>query len=292
LCIVARMPTNNSHKTLYQTLLKLLRPLVRMLLHRGVSAPEFTEIVRRAYVSVADADFCIDMRKQTTSRIAVLTGLNRLEVARLRDNGNEDDNGPRMFHNRAARVVGGWTSDPRFAPDGTARDLPLGGKHSFTTLVVDYSGGMPVRAVLDELKRVGSVRATDDGLLHLCAEAYIPVDGDDDKLRLMGVAASDLLNTLHHNVNHSDQPSRFQLTVDNSRMSDEAIAQFRTLCDEKSMQLLKEFDAWLNAHATAEAGHGSDSKPNSKPKPGTENKVRRVGVGIYFFEDQEPSDEQ
>jgi len=285
LCIVTRMPTNNSHKTLYQTLLKLLRPLVRMLLHRGVSAPEFTEIVRRAYVSVADTDFGIDRRKQTTSRIAVLTGLNRLEVARLREIDAGADDSPRMFHNRAARVVGGWTSDARFAPAGHARDLPLEGEHSFTALVADYSGGMPVRAVLDELKRVGSVRATDDGLLHLCAEAYIPVDGDDDKLRLMGVAASDLLNTLHHNVNRGDQPSRFQLTVDNSRMSDEAIAQFRTLCDEKSMQLLKEFDAWLNAHA------GTEPDTEKKSTTGTE-KIRRVGVGIYFFEDQESSNEQ
>jgi len=281
----ARMTANNSNKVLYRTLLKLLRPLVRMLLHRGVSASEFTDIVRRAYVSVADSDFGINKRKQTTSRIAVLTGLNRLEVARLREIDDDADDSPRMFHNRAARVVSGWTSDPRFAPDGIARDLPVAGKHSFTSLVVDYSGGMPARAVLDELKRVGSVRETDGGLLHLCAEAYIPVDGDDDKLQLMGIAASDLLNTLHHNVNHSDQPSRFQLMVDNSRMSDEAIAQFRKLCDEKSLELLKEFDVWLNAHATPPSSADSNGKKSDAEK------VRRVGVGIYFFEDQEPSDE-
>jgi len=280
------MTTNNSNKVLYQTLLKLLRPLVRILLHRGVSTAEFTEIVRRVYVSVADSEFGIGKRKQTTSRIAVLTGLNRLEVARLREVDDATDDGPRMFHNRAARVIGGWTNDARFAPDGIARDLPLEGEHSFTALVIDYSGGMPVRAVLDELKRVGNVRETEDGLLHLCAEAYIPVDGDDDKLRLMGVAASDLLNTLHHNVNHSDQPSRFQLMVDNSHMSEEAIEQFRTLCDEKSLQLLKEFDVWLSAHATRATEPDSNRK-----KPGADN-VRRVGVGVYFFEDQEQSDEQ
>lgn len=280
------MTTNNSNKVLYQTLLKLLRPLVRMLLHRGVSAPEFTEIVRRAYVSVADADFGIEKRKQTTSRIAVLTGLNRIEVARLRELADAEDNdGPRMFYNRAARVVSGWTSDPRFAPDGVARDLPLEGDQGFTTLVADYSGGMPVRAVLDELKRVGTVRETSDGLLHLCAEAYIPVAGDEDQLQLMGIAASDLLNTLHHNVNHKNQPSRFQLWVDNSRLSDEAIAQFRTLCDEKSLQLLKEFDAWLNANASAKNSDSDNKTANTQ-------KRRRAGVGIYFFEDQEQSHEQ
>jgi hypothetical protein len=119
--------------------------------------------------------------------------------------------------------------------------------------------------------------------LHLCAEAYIPVAGDEEQLQLMGMAASDLLNTLHHNVNEKHLPSRFQLSVDNSRMTDEAIARFRELCDEKSMQLLKEFDAWLNAN---------EQKPGTESDSGKKEaeKVRRVGVGIYFFEDQESSD--
>lgn len=275
------MPTT-PNSILYRTLHQLLKPLVRMLLHRGISAPEFTDIIRRTYVSVADAEFGIENRKQTTSRIAVLTGLNRLEVARLRDIDVGAEDGPRKFYNRAARVVSGWVSDPRFAPSGVAADLPLDGEGGFATLVNDYSGGMPARAVLDELKRVGCVRETQEGLLHLCAEAYIPVAGDDEQLQLMGVAASDLLNTLHHNVNHKQLPSRFQLSVDNSRMSDEAIARFRELCDEKSMQLLKEFDAWLSANENEPDSTENDKNPRAETPTG-----RRVGVGIYFFEDQE-----
>lgn len=281
------MTTNNN--ALYRTLHQLLKPLVRMLLHRGISAPEFTELVRRAYVSVAESEFGIEKRKQTTSRIAVLTGLNRLEVARLRDPAADQEEAPRKFYNRAARVIGGWVSDPRFAPGGIAADLPLEGPDGFNALVVDYSGGMPVRAVLDELKRVDCVRETADGLLHLCTEAYIPAGGDEDQLQLMGIAASDLLNTLHHNVNQKHLPSRLQLSVDNSRMSDEAIARFRTLCDEKSMQLLKELDAWLVANESPQADMNTNKHTENK-KSGTE-KVRRVGVGVYFFEDQETSDE-
>lgn len=277
------MTSNNPNKVLYKTLLALLRPLVRMLLHRGVSAPEFTEIVRRAYVSVADAEFSLDKRKQTASRIAVLTGLNRVEVARLREIDDDTDNGPHMFHNRAARVVSGWTGDERFSPEGVARDLPLDGEHGFAALVTSYSGGMPMRAVLDELKRVGTVRETDEGLLHLCADAYIPVSGDNQKLQLMGVAASDLLNTLHHNINLKEQRSRFQLSVDNEDMSAEAIERFRTFCDEKSLDLLKEFNTWLHANATNPNVHNSSTTDREQ--------VRRIGVGIYYFEDEAPPDE-
>jgi hypothetical protein len=283
------MSTNNNQRILRHSLLKLLRPLARILLHRGISAPELCELVRKAYVDVAESDFTLERRKQTTSRIAVLTGLNRIEVARLREAEADPQDTERQFYNRAARVVSGWTLDPRFAPDGIAADLPWDGENSFSTLVAGFSGGMPARAVLDELKRVGTVRETEDGLLHLCAEAYIPVDDDGDKLRLFGIATSDLLGTLDHNLNNTAAPSRFQLSVYHDQVTAGAAQRFRELSDERSMQLLKDFDAWLEQHAGDDA---NDIDPTQDNKESAATPTRRVGVGIYFFEDQESPDEK
>lgn len=285
------MSTNNNQKILRQSLLKLLRPLARILLHRGISAPELCELVRKAYVDVAENDFTLEKRKQTTSRIAVLTGLNRIEVARLREVDADPQEEPeRHFYNRAARVVSGWTRDARFAPDGVAADLSWDGDNGFSALVASYSGGMPARAVLDELKRVGTVREVEGGLLHLCAEAYIPLDGDDDKLRLFGVATSDLLGTLDHNLNNTSVRSRFQLSVDHSRVTPDVAEKFRELSDAKSLQLLKEFDAWLEQHVGDGAADIDPARDSASSSVATS--VRRVGVGIYFFEDQELPDEQ
>ena len=63
---------------------RILYPLVRILLRNGISSDALTELVRKTYVDVAEAEFGIEGKRQTTARISVITGLNRKEVARLR----------------------------------------------------------------------------------------------------------------------------------------------------------------------------------------------------------------
>ena len=73
----------NLRQALNQAVVQLLRPLVKVLLRHGVAYDEFAELARRTYVDVAERDFTLHGRKQTASRISVITGLNRKEVARL-----------------------------------------------------------------------------------------------------------------------------------------------------------------------------------------------------------------
>ena len=63
--------------------LHLLRPLVRILLRNHVSHRTFAELAKRVYVEVANIEFGIPGKKQTVSRIAILSGLTRKEVQRL-----------------------------------------------------------------------------------------------------------------------------------------------------------------------------------------------------------------
>ena len=130
---------------LYKSLFLLLRPLVKILLQHGISAAEFTEITHQVFVDVAENDFLIEGKKQSTARIAVLTGLHRTEVARLRklpETTTEDE--AWQFHNRAARVVSGWVRDENFQIRGEPKTLPIEGESgSFSALVKQYSGGMP-----------------------------------------------------------------------------------------------------------------------------------------------------
>jgi len=87
---------------------KLLRPLVRILLRYGVSFGEFAEMARWVFVDVADKNFSIDGRKQTISRISVLTGLNRKDVTRLTKINIHAGNDVPAGINRAGRVISGW----------------------------------------------------------------------------------------------------------------------------------------------------------------------------------------
>lgn len=65
-------------------LARLLRPIVRVLLANKVTYATFDQIARQVFVEVADKDFTLKGRKQTVSRVALVTGLSRKEVLRIK----------------------------------------------------------------------------------------------------------------------------------------------------------------------------------------------------------------
>jgi hypothetical protein len=129
---------------------RILRPLVRIFLRNGIPSDAMSELVRRTYVEVAESEFRLDGKRQTTARISVITGLNRKEVARLRGLEKESD-ADRVRWNRAATVLGGWLRDKRFQDrKGDPLDLSFDRESpSFAELVRAYSGDMQPRAVAD-----------------------------------------------------------------------------------------------------------------------------------------------
>jgi len=62
---------------------RLIRPLVRILLRNGIPFGAFADIVKRVYVEVATEEFGLPGRKQSKSRVSILTGLSRKEVLRV-----------------------------------------------------------------------------------------------------------------------------------------------------------------------------------------------------------------
>src|SRR5512140_1048053 len=187
-------------KALSAAVASLLRPLVRLLLRNGIPYRTFSDIAKRVYVDVAMEEFGIPGRKQSKSRVSILTGLSRKEVLRVRRLPSQDDLGAADMYNRAARVIGGWVRDPRFHPEsGHPKDLPFDGDAScFRELVKRYSGDAPARAVLDELLRVGAVERTPEGKIRLVERSYIPKTGGIEKIGILGVDTSDLIATIDH----------------------------------------------------------------------------------------------
>ena len=63
----------------------LLRPVVRLLLKSGITWKEFAEVAKSVFVEVATREFGIRGRPTNTSRVAILTGINRHDVAKQRE---------------------------------------------------------------------------------------------------------------------------------------------------------------------------------------------------------------
>lgn len=266
---------NRIHLAVNAAVLKLLRPLCRLLLRHHVPFAAFEELAKHTYVQVALDDFGIPGKKPTLSRASILTGLTRKDVQRLAADTAPERAASDEGYNRAARVLTGWTRDAEFhGPDGAPKALdPLEGAASFAVLVRRYSGDMPARAVLDELLRVGAVRERADHKLELVTHAYVPRSGETEKLGILGSDVADLIATIDHNLQHADTDPRFQRKVMYTDYPASRLPAFRKLSTAQAQALLEKFDHWL-------AEHSDDDTTDTPTQP-----AMRVGVGIYYFEE-------
>ena len=277
----ANMSTPSPHTSMMQ---KVLRPLVRLLLRNGVAYADFSAVARRIFVEVASEDFGLPGRKQSVSRVSVLTGVNRKEVKRLLEEPVEKEPAGKE-NNRAARVVSAWMRDSDFRTTaGKPRVLGWGDPQaagSFEDLVKRYSGDMTARAILDELLRVGSVSINDKkSKVTLVSNGYVPAGSDEELLRLSGNSINDMLNTIDHNFSKEAEVTRLQLSVAYDDVPANGVELFRERSNEKSLELLKDLDQFL-------------AKQDRTVNPSVKGEGRyRTGVGIYYFEEPvvEPED--
>ncbi|NIW13260.1 MAG: hypothetical protein GWN31_04870, partial [Candidatus Thorarchaeota archaeon] len=206
---------NKLKKILASATLRILRPLIRILLRNGVPFGSFADLARWAYVDVAVREFAIKGRKQSTSRVSILTGLSRKEVSRLRSTEALGNSVDVDRYNRAARVVGGWITDGRFT-DKKGQPLALAfekGEASFSDLVRDHSGDVPARAILDELLRVGLVKVEKKDRIRLLSRAYVPRGDEPQMISILGTDVSHLIKTIDHNISAQDDAPLFQRKV-------------------------------------------------------------------------------
>lgn len=261
---------------LQKAVMHMLGPLVRLLLRHGVSHAAFADWARQVYVREAFEHFGIDGKPPTVSRIAIVTGINRKEVKRLRELPDDVDTGVAK-HNRAVRVVSGWLRDTDFtAPDGRPRVLVYGdGDDSFNQLVRRHGGDVPARALLAELERVGTVEV-DGSHVTLVRQGYEPHRSEAAMLDLFATSARDLLTTLEHNL-ASEGERRLQVSVAYDHVDAAAVARFRHLSAERVMTMLRQLDAEL-------APHDRDVEPRDTHEDETDR--HRTGIGVYFIEER------
>ena len=254
---------------------RLLRPLIRILLRNGTSYDAFADLAKRMYVDIGMHEFGIPGKKQTISRVSIISGLSRKEVQRVMGQRDSAEADARARYNRAARVIAGWVRDRDFADDaGNPRALHQEeGKASFSELVKRHSGDVPARAVLDELLRVGAVERLEDGRIRLLSRAYVPRTSDLDKLEILGADVSDLIYTIDHNLQHGAADPFFQRKVMYDNLPVEAISAFRAVSAEQAQAFLEKMDQWLSKQ---------DRDMNSSVN-GTGR--MRAGIGIYYFEE-------
>lgn len=194
-------------RTIDNSLRRLLRPLVKLLLHFGIGYPMFLEILKSAYVEIAERDFRIDGKPQTISRISLLTGVHRKDVKRLLESAATDNQPPGQTM-LLARLVATWLGSTDYLDtDGEPLPLPRSAKNekdkSFETLVASVSKDIRPRAILDEWLRIGVARLDEQERVCLNSDAFVPQQGFDEKAFFFGQNIHDHLAAIVHNLSAS-----------------------------------------------------------------------------------------
>src|SRR6478752_7286262 len=147
-------------RALVQALRHALRPLVRLMLSRGVTFTYASELLKSLFVEVGDRDFRIDDKKSTDSRVSLVSGVHRKEVSRLRQAMESGEEAVPAVVSIGAQVVARWMGAPEYL-DGDGAQLALarfaseGGDRSFEALVARVNRDIRPRVVLDEWLRLG-----------------------------------------------------------------------------------------------------------------------------------------
>ncbi len=256
----------------------LLGPIVRMLLRSGVPWEEFSELSKEVYVDIARRDYGIQGRPTNLARVAMITGLSRREVGRVRKLLDEGSPPPASAKDRLSHILTGWHLDPEFQ-DQAGQPLVLGSTGDDATiegLFRKYGGDMPHGALLKELLQLGLVEEANAGTYRVLARDYVRGPQDPEIVRQTGIALHDHANTLAHNINQERAtPPRFEGMATNliSKRHSRALEK---LIEDRGTGFLEEIDEWLSRHE-------ADDDIEAEGKRKTAH--TRMGVGVFLIYD-------
>jgi hypothetical protein len=275
---------SGTQRALVRAVRTILRPLVRQLIAHGLTFPAFARIAKEAYIEVATRHFALPYKKQTDSRVALVTGITRKEIGQIRrGQAPPPSEAAPLNYGIAVRVIGRWVAERRYLDaEQHPRELPYevpGNGPSFATLVDEIGGDIPPRAVLDELIRVGAVELSANGWVRLVQPGYVPAQGTVEKLAILGADVAELIAAITHNIEQPTDEAFLQRKVFYDNIGASALAELRRQVRAAGGEFTQKINSLL-------AGYDRDRNPDAPTGP-----RQRVVVGVYYLdEDYQPSE--
>lgn len=268
-------------EALIAALRRVLRPLVRLMISKGITLPTITTLLKETYVSVAEADFPVEGKRQTDSRINLLTGVHRKDVKRLREEQHAERDAPPAV-GLGAQIVSRWVSDASMTDsEGRPIPLPRQGKTpseaSFDGLVESISTDVRPRAVLDEWLRLGVAELDSQDRVVLNRQAFVPEKGFDEKAFYFGRNIHDHLAATVHNLSGEGNP-RLERSVHYSGLTDSSVRMLAEQAEKTGMESLLALNKLARERVDADSG-----APDAH---------HRFNFGLYFFDQGHSLDEE
>ena len=267
---------NDIQQQILGAVLLVLKPIARALLRVGIGYREFAEISKTAFVEVAGKDYGLRGRPTNVSRVAVMTGLTRKEVRRIREKARLGDQIGLLKLTPMGQVMHRWYTEGKFiSSNGKPRILDFDGDDlSFATLVKLYGGDVPPGAMRTELKRIGAVEELESGQLKAVSRSVVGIE-DHEKLisGLAHVLYPAALALAHNTGVNTDSDSWIHMSASTESVRRSDLSRIRRVSSDRAGAFIESVDDFLAAYETL-----YDSDPHGETPTA-------VGIGIFYFEE-------
>lgn len=271
------MSQNTYSKTqaaLVKAVTLLCKPLIRLLIEKGMTFPQFRELMKELYVEVADEHFSLDAIKPSDSRIFVLTGVHRKDIKRIREQAGHESQQVASSASLSGEIVARWTSMPDYLDNkGKPRQLLKSGKDNtpgFEQLVRSVSKDVRPRVILDEWLRLNIVRVKDKYVM-LNQSAFVTNKEFNEMAYYLGHNIHDHLASCVNNILVEDEPM-LERSVYYASLTKDSVNKLRSLASNKGDELLQ--------HVNKQAIKLYDA---DKQKA---DATYRMRLGVYWYQKQ------
>jgi len=273
------------HAIVLDSVLRVMRPLVRLLLRHGITYPALAASMKRVFLDAAQAELAQRGMARTDSAITLLSGVHRRDVRLL----GRGEAAPRTRQTRqaadatqpplslAGEVIAHWMSDADcLDARGRPRSLARAGEAgSFDALVARVSSDVRPRAMLDELLRLGAVTESDAGVA-LVGDGFSPRQGFAEMSTLFAANLHDHAAAAAANL--ADERGFLEQAVYVDEISEASAAHLHRVARQ----------AWQQAFKTVmREAQGRFNQDAALMRP--EHRRQRARFGVYFYSEPDGS---
>jgi len=263
---------NKTQEALVKAVTLLCKPLIRLLIEKGLTFPQFRDLMKILYVDVANETFTENGNQPSDSRIFVLTGVHRKDIKRIREQSNTPDQTINNAASLNGEIVARWISMPEYLDKkGKPRKL-LRSKNNnqagFEQLVSSVNKDVRPKVILDEWLRLNMVSIKDDYIV-LRRTAYVSNKEFNDMAYYLGHNVHDHLASCVNNILVTDNPM-IERSVYYASLTENSVNKLRSIANKKGNELLQ--------HLNKQAIKLYDT---DKLKDDANYRIR---LGVYWFQ--------
>lgn len=263
---------NKTQMALVKAINMLCKPLIRLLIEKGITFPQFRELMKELYVEVADKDFSLDDKKNSDSRIFVLTGVHRKDIKRIRQQAEQERSQITSSASLSGEIVARWMSMKAYLDDkGKPRQLLKSGSDDeagFEQLVSSVSKDVRPKVILEEWIRLNLVRVKDDYIV-LNKSAFVTNKEFKEMAYYLGHNVHDHIASCVNNILCNDAPM-LERSVYYACLTENSINKLNTIASKKGDELLQ--------HVNKQAIRLYDADKDK------DDAVHRMRLGVYWYQ--------